>query len=802
MKNGTTAKRAAATALAAAAAFALAIPAQADFSSQGANAENFGKAEDVGKAASSGVSGKPPADAPYRNPALPVEERIDDLLRRLKPEEKAALLHACTGMSCGRIPRIGLEEFRTLDGPNGPRGEKTVYFPSAIAYAATWNTNLQYRIGRALGEETRGMYPRSKTTARMLLGPGCNIARTPLGARNFEYLGEDPVLSGRTAAALIRGLQSVKVAPCLKHYVLNDQEYCRTVIDVDAPERAIREIYMRPFSIAVREADPWAVMNSYNMVRGKYASHSWYINSALFDEGWTGALLTDWGGYHGDVAAINGGTTVETSCKQNPKRDRREIELVENGTIRKDRFDDAVRRALRLYFRVGAFDFDTPEDRAEQARIEKEYLGEAHRKVAYEAAAQSAVLLKNAGGFLPLDFSKIKKIAIVGPNADQITSMIDGKHLRWRGGSGAVKADRETTPLKAAVDAFGKDRVLFAPGCRFEDAQLKTAKSVPGMPAMDPVEAAAQADAVLFFGGLDHTLDREVLGWGRIMPADRPDLELKAGTDAAGKKVDQAELIAAVAAANPRTAVIITAGAPVSVERWHEAVKAILVDWYPGDEGVRAVMDILGGKVNPSGKLPYTFGKKLSDWPVHAKGPKCFPGVEEPLPGGKGKRWREYYEDGIWVGYRGFDRSGATPRYPFGFGLSYTTFEIKPLPPAGMAYRVSVRNTGARAGREVVQFYISKPKDAGVEMPEKELIRFASVELAPGEEKEISFTLDVLDLRYWDEKAGGWRVAPGKHTVLAGDSSDALKPVMEIDFVSPDMLPSSRPGDRNKAAAR
>ena len=751
----------------------------AGFEAQGANADNFGKAEDVGKATAPEAKGAPPpADARYRDPSAPIEERIDDLLKYLAPEEKAALLHSCTGQSAGRIPRIGLAEFRMLDGPQGPRAEKTVFFPSVIAYAATWNTNLQERIGRALGEEARGMYPSSQTPARMLLGPGCNISRTPLGARNFEYLGEDPVLAGRSAAAIIRGLQSVKVAPCLKHYVLNDQEFCRTIIDVDAPERALREIYVRPFSIAVREAGPWAIMNSYNMVRGEYASHSWRINSILFGEGWDGAFLSDWGGYHGDVKAINGGTTMETGFKANPQRDRREVSLVADGTISKERFDDAVRRALRLYFRVGAFDADTPGDRALQSAAEKEYLGENHRRIAYEAAAQGSVLLKNADGFLPLDFSKIGKVAVVGPNADQIMSMIDGKPLRQRGGSGAVVADRETTPLKAVVEVFGKERVLFAPGCRFEDSDRAEALSVPGMPALAPLDAAAKADLVLFFGGLDHSLDREVIGWGHVRPSDRPDIALKAGFDTEKALVDQTQLIASVAEVNPRIVVILTIGAPVSVEQWHDAVKAILVDWYPGGEGNRAVMDIICGKVNPSGKLPYTFGKTLAGWPAHRFGLKCYPGVEEPLPNGKKKQWREYYEDGIWVGYRGFDRFGTEVRYPFGFGLSYTTFDIKPLPPDGETYRVAVSNTGGRAGREVVQFYISKPSCTGVEMPAKELIRFASVELKPGETKEVSFAIDDFDIRYWDEASSGWRIAPGEYKVLVGDSSAALKPVL------------------------
>lgn len=708
----------------------------------------------------------PPEDAPYRNPRLPIEERLDDLMGRLTPEEKARMAHASGGMSSGNLPRVGLANIRTLDGPNGPRADRPVtYFPSAIAYAATWDMALVEEIARALGKETRAVYKTEETGARMLLGPGVNIARSPLGGRNFEYFGEDPLLSGKTAAAYCRGLQSVKVSPCLKHWLLNDQEWCRTVLDVDCPDRALHEIYAKPFEIAVREAGVWAVMGSYNAVRGHYASHCAEINDLLRSFGFDGAIYSDWGGWHGDVPALNGGATLESGTGQDAARDRRNVAQVNAGTIRRDRFEDAVRRNLRNLFRMGAFDTQTAEDKAEQAAHGRDFRSEAHRRLARRAALASAVLLKNEGAFLPLDRAKTKRVALIGPNADQTHSMIGGiTDCHKRGGAGAILAGREVTPLMAFVEAFGRENVLFAPGFRFEHGDRKDAVSVPGMPALDPVEAARQADLVVFCGGTDHTLDREAPGWGRIEPADRPDLSLKG---------PQAELIQRVAAVNPRIVVALTIGAPVSVEEWEATVPAILVTWYSGEEGGNALVDLLFGAANPSGKLPYTFGKRLEDWLCHRLGPVAFPGV--PTPEGPYAA-REYYADGIWVGYRGFDRFKREPRYPFGFGLSYTTFAFAEAPsePERGIFRAKVRNTGERAGREVVQCYVSKPKTDGEGMPVKELVAFASVELAPGEERVVEFVPGEDAYRYWSEKAHGWRPVRGNLTFRIGNSSAHL----------------------------
>ncbi len=721
------------------------------------------------------IAGAPPADAPYRDATLPIEARVDDLMARLTDEEKARLRHASGGMSSGLIPRIGLPEIRTLDGPNGPRTEPArpvTYFPTAIAYAATWDEALVEAVGRALGRETRGAYAVADVPARMLLGPGANLARSPLGARNFEYFGEDPVLTGKMAAAICRGLQSVKVSPCMKHWVLNDQEWARTILDVDCPERALRELYARPFEIAAKEAGVWAVMGGYNAVRGHWCSHSAEINDLLRSFGFDGAIYSDWGGWRDTVKALNGGATLESgTAGPDPARDRREAEQVRAGLIDPERAHDATRRNLRNLFRMGAFDLATEADKAEQAACERSLRSPEHRALARRVARESAVLLKNDGAFLPRAEKDVRKVALIGPNADQYHSMIDGSPLERRGASGAIHTDREVTPLAAFVERLGRDRVLFAPGFRFENEGRKDAISVPGMPAMDPVEAARQADLVIFCGGLDHSLDREVQGWGLVLPADRPSLALKG---------PQAELIRRVAAANPNVVVALTTGAPVSVEEWIDAIPALLVTWYPGGEGGLALADLVFGDASPSGRLPYTWGRRLEDWPCHSMGESlAWPGL---LTDAKGERLpkpfqaRQYYHDGIWVGYRGFDRYGRQPRWPFGFGLSYTTFAIAPAhaDPDALRYAVKVRNTGARPGRQVVQCYVSKPESEGQEMPAKELAAFKSVTLAPGEERLVTFDLRPNDFRYWSEAAGAWRIPQAPCAVLIGDSAANL----------------------------
>ena len=689
----------------------------------------------------------PPADAPYRNSALDVERRIEDLLPRMTDKEKAHLLHATGWLSMGNIPRIGLAVFRTPDAGQGPRAEGRpgiTYFPAPIAYAATFDKVLVREVGRVMGEETRAVYPAAlggNGVARMLLGPGANIARVPVCGRNFEYLGEDPRLSGETAAAWIEGLQSVRVAPCMKHYCFNEQEYSRLQIDVDCPERAVREIYTRPWEIAIRKSDPWAVMNSYNKFRGQWASHNAALNGILFEAGFSGAIIPDWGGYHGAADAINGGTTIESATAEDVERDARDLQLLAEGKIDRARFDEAVRRALRLYFRVGAFDSQTSEDRELQARCEANFRSADHQAVARRAAEESFVLVKNEGGFLP---RRAKTVAVVGPYANRRHAMCEGDtRFSICGGAVAVKAAREITPLEGFRTVFGAESVLTGDNA---------------------AAVAERADLVVYCGGIDHTFDTEAGGGGHVEPNDRRDLYLEAEDG----RVQEDE-IRAVASANPNLVVVLNGGAPVSVEEWHERAKAIFVTWYGGEFGGEVLAQMVKGEVNPSGRLPYTYGKSLHDWPAIRYGVKSYPGewtlVDEGWKGWTRETPKQYYYDGIWVGYRGFEHFGIAPRYQFGHGLSYTTFEVS-APTVSKAddkgcrtVSVTVRNTGGCEGRHAVLLWASKPPQIDApEMPLRELVAFESVALAVGEAKTVSFVVGFEELKYWSEASKAWRM--------------------------------------------
>lgn len=717
-----------------------------------AEEEFVGFAEGGEIVADSGFAGiPPPADAPYRDPSLDIEKRIDDLLPRLTDEEKAHLVHATGTDTMGHIPRIGLATFRTPDAGGGARAEKRpgiTYFPAPIAYAAAFDRALAFEIGRAMGEETRAVYPAgldANGIGRMLLGPGVNIARTPLGARNFEYFGEDPRLTGEIAASWTEGLQSVRVAPCMKHYCFNDQEADRTIINVLCGDRAAREIYMRPFEIAVRRADPWAYMSGYNKFRGRWTSQNAELNDVLLREyGATGALVPDWGGVHGMPSAINAGTTIESHTKENPDRDREDVRLLAEGVIDRARFDEAVRRALRLYFRVGAFDADTAGERELQAKCEASFRSDAHRSLARRAAEEGFVMVKN-DGFLPFAGGKV---AVVGPLADVKHAMHDkDTSLRRHGGSGAVKAAAEITPLEGFRAVFGAENVVTG---------------------ADAAAAAAGADIVIYCAGTDHSLDREVLGRGHIVPHDRPGILLpKSG------RIAQDDEILAVADANPNLVVLLNGGAPLSVEKWHGRAKAIFVTWYGGEFGGEVAARMVRGDVNPSGRLPYTYGRDVRDWPAVRLGERSYPGVwPGRKPWRKGGKWKYEgeptveYLDGIWVGYRGFDRDGVEPRYPFGHGLSYTEWETS-APEAvrsGDSFEVTcrVRNAGRMAGRRSVLLWASKPDQPDAEMPRRELVAFDSVVLAPGESAEVRFKVGFEELKYWSEADSCWKMPAGE----------------------------------------
>jgi len=689
----------------------------------------------------------------YLNPKTPLEDRVTDLFLRLSPDEKAALVHGCSGMGYGDISRIGLPDVLMTDGPQGVRLDtgKASAFPCGLAMAATWDQKLIENAGAVIGDECQAL------NRRILLAPGVNIMRSPLGGRNFEYMGEDPYLSGESAAAFIRGVQSQGVAACVKHWNMNEQEHWRTTIDVECDERALHEIYCPAFEAAVREGGAWAVMPAYNRFRGDYCSASKHLNIDMLEHefGFDGALISDWGAWHDDKLAIEGGCTIEMPSERDGERDFQIATRIAKGEISQAAFDDAVRRNLRLLFRVGAFD----------AWQGGSINNTAHQDISRQAETESIVLLKNEKGLLPLDINKLKRIAVIGPNADQYQTMADGSTLAVRGGSGATRPPYEITPLAALKARFG-DKIVYAPGMAFEK------KLISVDPVAEAIAAAKSADAVIFFAGTDHEYDREFLGWGDTKGADKPDLQLIG---------PQADLIQKVVAINPNTIVVLVNGAPVSVEQWNKQVPAILEAWYGGMESGNAIADVLFGEANPSGKLPCTFGKKLDDWFCHKLGPESFPGT--------GNNGVVRYLDSIWVGYRHFDKDNIKPSFPFGFGLSYTTFSYgKPVLSAKtmssdqtLTVSIPVTNTGKRAGAEVVELYIHEDKPV-LPRPPQELKGFARLFLQPGETKTASFSIRQRDLSFWDEKSQNWKATAGGFEARIGASSRDIRAITDFDF--------------------
>jgi len=687
----------------------------------------------------------------YLDPKVSIEERISDLMSKMTDQEKIYIFYGGGKMSTGRFERLGIPTIGMADGPQGVRldqGQATG-FPAGIAMASTWNTSLVQKIGKAIGEECLA-YNR-----RIILGPGVNMMRSPLGGRNYEYFGEDPLLTGKIAAAYIRGTQSVGVASCPKHWVLNDQEVRRNTINIDCDERALHEIYAQPFEIMQRDAQPWAAMTSNSMVSGEYASESKsLLEQLLFKEiGFDGVIISDWMAVHDEDKAINAGCTLIMPTVRNEAKAAEIAERMKKEILSREMIDEGVRRMLRLYYRVGAF--DVPKQGAANTP--------AHQQLAREAATEAIVLLKNKGNILPLCANKLKKIAVIGPNADFYHTMADGSRLLDKGGSGAVRPPYEITPLAALKKALG-DKIIYVPGYTFATGTQVSINDISSA-----VAAARKADVAILFAGINHQLDGEGRGWDSETFNDKKDLELIG---------PQKELIEAVLQANPKTIVVLANGSPVSLESWNEKVPAIVEAWYGNQESGNAIVDVLLGKANPSGKLPCTFAKNLQDYRVHQFDTLCWPGT--------GKNGQMKYKESIWIGYRWFDRAKVEPFYPFGHGLSYTSFSYDKMTvrqnPRWSRYTINVelRNTGKIAGKEVVQFYVIPPRQKGLERPEKELKAFVKVELAPGETKIAVATMDKRAFSYYDVPTRSWKVIPGTYTIAAAGSSRDIRLLTRI----------------------
>ena len=709
----------------------------------------------------------------YLDENKPIEQRVEDALSRMTLQEKVAMVHAQSKFSSPGVPRLGIPDFWMTDGPHGIRPEvlwdewdqagwtndSCVAFPALTCLAATWNPEMSLLYGKSIGEEARY---RNKT---VLLGPGVNIYRTPLNGRNFEYMGEDPYLAARMVVPYVQGVQQNGVAACVKHYALNNHEVNRHTTNVIVDDRALYEIYLPAFKAAVQEGKAWAIMGAYNLYKGQHACHNQYLlNDILKGEwGFDGVVISDWGGVHDTEQAITNGLDMEygswtnglsngtSNAYDNYYLAQPYLQRIQSGKVGTKELDDKVRRILRLAFRT------TMDSRRPWGSM----LSPEHYEAARRIGEEGIVLLQNRGGVLPIDLNRVKRIAVVGENA--IKMMTVG------GGSSSLKVQRELSPLdglKARV--AGRAEVVYARGY-VGDATGEYNGVVTGQNLKDDrtpeeliaeaVKVAGEADCVIFIGGLNKS------GQQDCEDTDRTGLGLPYGQD---------EVIAALAKANPNLVVVNISGNAVAMP-WVNEVPAIVQDWYLGSEAGSALASVLLGDVNPSGKLPFTFPARLEDVPAHSQGEYT------------GERSREVidikYNEGLFVGYRWADmQKKVKPLFPFGHGLSYTTFEYGKPAVSSTSIRsgetltvtVSVKNTGTREGQEVVQLYVSDKKSS-LPRPVKELKGFRKVKLAPGETKEVSFTIDREALSYFDDARHAWVAEPGKFEVLIAASAADIK---------------------------
>ena len=694
----------------------------------------------------------------YLDFSAPLEDRVEDALSRMTLEEKVSILHAQSKFSSAGVQRLGIPDISCSDGPNGVRQEvlwddwhhagwtndSCVAFPALTALAATWDRELAGQYGKALGEEARF---REKN---IILGPGVNIFRTPLCGRNFEYLGEDPYLASQLVVPYIRNVQKNGVSACVKHFCLNNEETYRNQTDVYVSDRALHEIYLPVFKAAVKDAGTWSLMTSYNKYEGDFTSHSHKLLSEILKEEWgfDGVVVSDWGSIHDTEAAVKAGMDMEFGTSgsysdyylADPY-----LAGLKEGKFDMNELDDKCRRVLRLIFRTAM----NPE------KPFGSLCSDEHYAIARKVGAAGIVLLKNDGGLLPVR-KDVHRIAVIGENAL--------KRMTIGGGAASLKVQHEISILQGIKERAGDDvEVIYARGyvgspTTYQDGILVGAELIDGRSAdeltAEAIHVAASADVVIFVGGMNKDGGQDCEGF------DRPSIDLLYG---------QNELINALAEANPNIVVALVSGNAVSMP-WIDTVPSVLQTWYLGSEAGHAFADVLFGDVNPSGKLPFTFPKQLGDSPAHYAG-KAFPNPD-----------RNDYVEGIYVGYRWYEKKDIQPLFAFGHGLSYTEFEYGQAKVSratirnkgSLRIRVPVTNIGKRAGSEVVQLYISDV-DCSLDRPEKELKGFEKVYLLPGETKTVTFNLSEDLLQYYDETAGTWVSEPGEFEAKIAAASDDIK---------------------------
>ena len=709
----------------------------------------------------------------YLDETKPIEEIIEDALSRMTLEEKVAMIHAQSKFSSPGVERLGIPDVWMTDGPHGIRPEvlwdewdqanwtndSCVAFPALTCLAATWNPEMSLLYGKSIGEEARY---RKKT---VILGPGVNIYRTPLNGRNFEYMGEDPYLASRMVVPYVQGVQQNGVAACVKHFALNNHEVNRHTSNIIVDDRALREIYLPAFKAAVQEGKAWAIMPAYNLYQGQHLCHNERMLNEILKGEWQfdGVTVSDWGGTHDTEQAIKNGLDMEfgtwtngltagaSNAYDNYYMAFPYLKMIKEGKVGTKELDDKVRRVLRLIYRT----------EMNRNRPWGSMNTDEHYEAARRIAQEGIVLLKNENNVLPIDLAQAKKILVVGENAVKMMTV--------GGGSSSLKVQREISPLDGIKTRVGNQAEVVWVRGYVGDASgeyngvvtgqnLKEDRSPKELIA-EAVKEAKEADYVIFIGGLNKS------GGQDCEDTDRSGLNLSYGQD---------DVIAALAEANKNLVVVNISGNAIAMP-WIEQVPAIVQDWYIGSEAGTALASILVGDVNPSGKLPFTFPVKLEDNSAHALGEFVYERSNEVVD--------IKYNESIFVGYRWADKQKKVkPLFAFGHGLSYTTFaygkataDKKEMTAEDvLTITVPVTNTGHREGAEIVQLYISDLKSS-LPRPVKELKGFQKVKLAPGETKNVTFTIGKDALSYYDDAQQAWVAEPGKFEAIVAASATDIK---------------------------
>jgi len=670
-----------------------------------------------------------PQKLPFMDIGINLEKRVEDLLSRLTLEEKFKLSTGRLMWHTKPIKRLGVKPFTMYDGPHGVRpdsmGEiKSTYFPSAICRAATWDFKLSYDFGRAVAEEVR------EVGAHMLLAPGVNIQRTPMNGRTFEYQTEDPYLNKVLAVATVKGIQSQKIAACVKHYICNNQETNRFKVSSEVSERALQEIYLPAFKATVQEADAWSFMTCYNKVNGIYGSENHnLLRERLMDKwGFRGFTVSDWNAtaYTNTEKCVKAGLSLEMpTAKKYNKRNM--TKAFNEGKFTEDDINENIRRLLRVMFLVGLFDDEKTLPKGSINTPE-------HQTLARKIAEEGIVLLKNDEDLLPLNIDEIQKLAVIGPN---MNLRIGEGDILSGGGSSINYPPYEITPLEGLRQKCkGKLEIIDKP---------------------------SEADRTIIFAGLNHD---------HGMDAEGEDKNIF------GLPLEQVKLIKETIQENPYTIVVLINGSPIDMDDWIDRVPSVIETWYGGMEAGKAIANVLFGDVNPSGKLTITFPRKLSDSPAHTS-KRTYPGND-----------KVFYDEGIFVGYRHFDTKNIEPLFPFGHGLSYTTFSYENLSIDKEKIRgddiikvsVDITNTGKINGKEVVQLYIQDVQSS-VERPLKELKGFKKIYLNSGQMKTIVFELNKDDLSFYNPIENSWVVEKGAFKILIGSSSRDIQLEGEVEYL-------------------